>query len=93
MSPTSRASLAALAFTVVGVRANDADADYAVKLVRPRFDRLIPTSYPLVQTGFSKLKPTSYPVINPGAPLVHPGEKLVRPMDSPLLQTIRISSK
>jgi hypothetical protein len=51
------------------------------------FDRLVPITYPLATTRFDGLKPSSYPVIHPGIARVHITEKLVHPMEQPLLRT------
>jgi hypothetical protein len=56
-------------------------------LIQANFNRLLPITYPLVNTQFNKLKPTSFPVIQPGVARVHITEKLVRPMEQPLLRT------
>ena len=56
-------------------------------LTQVEFDRLVPITYPLVTTKFTALKPTSYPVIHPGVARVHITEKLVHPMEQPLLRT------
>ena len=56
-------------------------------LIQADFTRLIPISYPLVTTRFNALKPTSYPVIQPGIARVHITEKLVHPMEQPLLRS------
>ncbi len=56
-------------------------------LVQAQFNRLVPTNYPLATTQFHGLKPTAYPVLQPGIARVHITEKLVRPMEQPLLRT------
>jgi hypothetical protein len=56
-------------------------------LIQAEFTRLVPTSYPLKTTRFTALKPTSYPVIQPGIARVHITEKLVHPLERPLLRT------
>ena len=56
-------------------------------LVQAEFNRLVPSNYPLVTTRFNTLKPTTYPVLQPGKASVHITEKLVRPIDQPLLRT------
>ena len=56
-------------------------------LIQADFTRLVPRSYPLVTTQFNGLKPTTYPVFQPGVPRVHITEKLVRPIEMPLLRT------
>ncbi|MEO6971283.1 MAG: hypothetical protein ABI217_10355 [Chthoniobacterales bacterium] len=48
---------------------------------------MVPITSRLTTTQFNALKPTSYPVIHPGAPRVHIIEKLVHPMEQPLLRT------
>ena len=56
-------------------------------LIQADFTRLIPISYPLVTTRFDALEATSYPVIQPGVARVHIIEKLVHPMEQPLLRS------
>jgi hypothetical protein len=56
-------------------------------LIQADFTRLIPRSYPLVTTRFNALKPTTYPVLRPGIARVHITEKLVRPIEQPLLRS------
>ena len=56
-------------------------------LIQADFNRLVPRSYPLVTTRFNALKPTTYPVIQPGIARVHITEKLVRPIEQPLLRS------
>jgi hypothetical protein len=56
-------------------------------LIPADFTRLVPISYPLVTTRFNALKPTTYPVSQPGIARVHITEKLVRPIEQPLLRS------
>ena len=56
-------------------------------LTQVEFDRLVPIAYPLVATEFSALKPTSFPVIQTGVARVHIIERLVHPLEQPLLRT------
>lgn len=56
-------------------------------LIQVSFDRLVPITYPLATTRFDGLKPSSYPVIQAGVARVHITEKLVHPMEQPLLRT------
>ena len=56
-------------------------------LIQADFTRLVPRSYPLVTTRFNGLKPTTYPVFQPGIARVHITEKLVRPIEQPLLRS------
>ena len=56
-------------------------------LIQADFSRLVPRSYPLVTTRFNALKPTAYPALPPGNPAVQITEKLVRPINQPLLRT------
>jgi len=56
-------------------------------LTQVAFNRLVPIIYPLVTTEFAALKPTSFPVIQTGVPRVHIIERLVHPMEQPLLRT------
>ena len=56
-------------------------------LIQADFTRLVPISYPLVTTQFNSLKPTTYPVLQPGVARVHITEKLVHPMEQPLLRS------
>lgn len=56
-------------------------------LTQVQFNQLVPITYPLATTRFNSLKPTTYPVIQPGIARVHITEKLVRPLERPLLRT------
>jgi len=56
-------------------------------LTQVEFNRLVPITYPLVTTEFAALKPTSFPVIQTGVARVHIIERLVHPMEQPLLRT------
>jgi hypothetical protein len=56
-------------------------------LIQADFTRLVPRSYPLVTTRFNALKPTTYPVFQPDVARVHITEKLVRPIEQPLLRS------
>ncbi len=56
-------------------------------LIQADFTRLVPKSYPLVTTRFNGLKPTTYPVFQPGIARVPITEKLVRPIEMPLLRS------
>jgi hypothetical protein len=65
-----------------------ADDSYAGQpLTQVGFNHLIAITHPLVTTKFAGLRPTSYPVIHPGIARVHITEKLVHPMEQPLLRT------
>jgi hypothetical protein len=56
-------------------------------LTQVEFNHLVPITYPLVTTKFTALKPTSYPVIQPGVARVHIIDRLVHPLEQPLLRT------
>ena len=65
-----------------------ADDNYLERpLIQATFDRLIPTSYPTFKPGFHRLIPTTLPLIQSGIARVHITEKLVHPMEQPLLRT------
>jgi hypothetical protein len=55
-------------------------------LTQVEFNRLVPITYPLVTTKFTALRPTSYPVIQPGVARVHIIERLLHPLEQPLLR-------
>ena len=55
-------------------------------LIQADFNRLVPISSSLVTTRFNALKPTTYPVIQPGIARIHITEKLVHPIEQPLLR-------
>jgi hypothetical protein len=56
-------------------------------LIQAQFTRLVPITYPLATTRFTALRPTSFPVIQPGVARVHIIQKLMHPMQQPLLRT------
>ena len=56
-------------------------------LTQTDFTRLVPISYPVVTTRFSGLKPTTYPVLQSGSAQAHIMEKLVHPVEQPLLRS------
>jgi len=56
-------------------------------LTQVEFDHLVPITYPLVTTEFTALKPTSDPVIQSGIAQVHITDRLVHPLEQPLLRT------
>jgi hypothetical protein len=65
-----------------------ADDSYPGKpLIQTDFTRVVPTTYPLATTRFNALTPRSYPVFQPGIARVHITEKLVRPIEQPLLRS------
>ena len=75
------------AFAFGATKAMGDDSYPGQPLIQSQFTRLIPVSYPLVTTHFSALKPTAFPVIQSGIPRVHITEKLVHPMEQPLLRS------
>ena len=77
--------ISALALGVA--QAMDDDSYSSQPLIQADFNRLVPITYPLLDTQFNRLKPTSFPVIQPGVARVHIIERLVRPMEQPLLRT------
>ena len=56
-------------------------------LIQADFNRLVPITYPLVTTRFNGLKPTTYPLFQPGVARNHITEKLVHPVEQPLLRS------
>ena len=56
-------------------------------LIQADFTRLVPISYPVMTTQFNALKPTTYPVLQPGSAQMHIVEKLVHPVEQPLLRS------
>ena len=65
-----------------------ADESYPGKpLIQTDFARVVPTTYPLAITRFSALMPRSYPVLQPGIARLPITEKLMRPIERPLLRS------
>jgi hypothetical protein len=75
------------ALTFCTTKAMGDDSYPGQPLIQADFTRLVPRSYPLATTGFNALKPTTYPVFQPGIARVHITEKLVRPIERPLLRS------
>ena len=55
------------------------------QLVHVSFDHLISTFYPTIKPDFDKLRPTTWPLIDPGVAQIHITENLVRPSEGQLL--------
>ena len=63
------------------------DGPQSRSLIQADFNHLVPTNYPVRTTRFNALKPMAYPALPPGNPAVQITEKLVRPINQPLLRT------
>jgi len=76
-----------VALAMSGLSALADDDDYlGSPLSQARFDRLIPTSYPIIRPKFNQLIPTTLPLIQPGIARVHITENLIYPLSQPLLR-------
>lgn len=79
--------LVCLAFAIGAHPAEGEDISYAQPLTQVSFDRLVPTSYPVIRPKFAGLQSTTYPLIDPGVPHVHITEGLTQSFARPLLVT------
>ena len=77
--------LVAAVVAISGSGARAADSYSGQSLIRPRFDRLIPTTSPVIRPGFHRLVQTTWPLINPGIARLPMTQDLIRPSDQPLL--------
>ncbi len=79
-----RVALGALTLAITCVAARADEATGGSQLVQPGFDRLIPTSYPLIQPDFAKLKVTTRP-----SQLIQPSFEELIPTSHPVVRPDR----